>query len=173
MPIQQDRQGRPQNVTETRVQSVPNLTDTARELFNKRIPGIPPGSIDDRLLQLVTLLQRQFKPPTIQYIWQFVGRFASLPALGGNAGQLILDHDDDRTGIFLFNNGAAGANFAVLRHDDGNMPTSSDGFLILPQTYFTFPPGFAPSNRIFACSSGSPDLYVSVLRVDRFPRSTR
>lgn len=119
------------------------------------------------------LLERTFKPPTVQYLWIFAGRFNSLPiGPGAIPGALLLDLDDDRVGVLIFNNGA-GAGF--IRPDDGNIPTINDAFPIQPGASFTLGQnGVCGSNRLFAVqAAGGADFFVWVHRVDRFPRSTR
>lgn len=163
MPQQTERQG----ITRETIKS-------SREVAQARIPGAPATDMLTELRAIRMLLERTFKPPTIQYLGLFHSRTTTgLPT--ATPGRMILDHDDDRAGVLIFNNGTG---TVVIKDTEDIIVDASgnlQGFPLIAGASITLGlNGMAPSNRIFAVQSGGTnDLSIWVTRVDRFPRSTR
>jgi len=140
----------------------------------ERTPPQQVNSYLEELRAIRRLLERQFKPPTIQGVVNAINVPAG--ALGGFSAQanMILDHDDDRLQIILLLRSATGTLF--LKFDDGNIATS-----LIPGVFqpISLQPlliggsaGIGVSNRLFGVGAAA-DFDLLVSRVDRFPRSTR
>jgi len=158
----------------TRQERQTGLSARDLALANARRGQIQPKDQLTELRAIRMLLERTFKPPTIQKLGINTSRFVALPVIP-NPGLLILDHDDDRDQIILLNPTAG--QIGVFKWDDGNFPDNNTniGGILLPNVPLAIGIQGAPSNRLFAASAigNSIDLLVSVIRIDRFPRSTR
>lgn len=169
MPAQSDREDR-------------QTGKSSRELAIAATRPSFQGDFLTELRAIRTLLERNFKPPTIQYesrLIRVLESANSFPQVPG-PGKLLLDHDDDRVSL-VFLNLTAGTNI-LIRPDNEMFPATGgkwEGFPLIPSVYFSLTGGggaLAPSGRIFAVSENQSiptDLSIWIMRVDRFPRSTR
>lgn len=149
-----------------------------REVSRERTPTNPASDIITELRSIHQLLERQQKPFTLQKFGVNSNRYNAanntLPAAPTQNGVMVLDHDDDRDLIILLNVGA-GSN-VLFKWDDGNFSDLINGLagFLIPNVPIIFGPGGAPSNRLFMASAGgSHDVLVTVIKIDRFPISTR
>lgn len=161
-----------------RTSGVDSSRRSEREITRERTPAPPASDIITELRAIRALLERQQKPFNVQRIGMNANRYTSvnnpLPAAPTQAGLMVLDHDDDRDQIILINVGAG--SLALFKWDDGNFADTFNGIagFLSPNIPVVFGPSGAPSNRLFLASAGgNPDVLVTVVKIDRFPVSTR